>query len=344
MTRGRAAASVLTLLLLVIACAAGCSGGALPASSSGSASGASAGSSVGSSVGSPAAGSPRGPSSTGSDASDDAAQDETVTVTATADRVLKDPDLTESSDLAASPQHDGLLWTTNDSGNAPVIYGVGRDGRTAVRLRVRGSSDVDWEGLAAWRGADGVAYLAIGDIGDNGAVRSTLEVAIVKEPTELPASGATLTVTPVRRITLTYPDRARDAETLMVDPRDERILIAGKGLQTRLFEVPATAWPGRRTGQDRAGLKAAGVLPMLFATDGVALPGGQLLIRTYTTLALVSPLAAGAEPRRLATVALPSQRQGEGVAAADGQVYLSTEGTGMAVLRFAMPQVFSSQM
>ncbi len=46
------------------------------------------------------------------------------------DRVLRDPRITESSGLAPSSLHRGVLWTMNDSGSRARIYAVGSDGRT----------------------------------------------------------------------------------------------------------------------------------------------------------------------------------------------------------------------
>ena len=54
------------------------------------------------------------------------------------DRRVLDSRVSESSGLAVSPQHRGVLWTHDDSGNPPLLFALARDGRVAGTLRLRG--------------------------------------------------------------------------------------------------------------------------------------------------------------------------------------------------------------
>ena len=39
---------------------------------------------------------------------------------------VNDPRISESSGLVASPTHDGLVWTVNDSGHTASVFGVSK--------------------------------------------------------------------------------------------------------------------------------------------------------------------------------------------------------------------------
>lgn len=264
------------------------------------------------------------------------------TPSAAVNRVIADPAVVESSGLAISPEHDGVLWTMNDSGNAPVLFAVGPGGATRARLRLSGGSALDWEAMAAWRGPSGRALLAAADIGDNAAVRSRIEIDVVAEPIRL----ASATVRPLRRIRLRYPGgRGADAETLLVDQRTQRMYIVTKGLlQSRIYAVPREAWPGTASDADTdaptATLELLGTVGLQLATDGAVLPDGRVLLRSYTAVMLLAPLETGVRP--LAGAALPYQQQGEGLAATSTRLYLSSEGRGSAILELAMPAELSA--
>ena len=51
--------------------------------------------------------------------------------------LIKDSRITESSGLAASLLHPGVLWTHNDSGNPPRIYAIDPDGSLVDDFRKR---------------------------------------------------------------------------------------------------------------------------------------------------------------------------------------------------------------
>jgi hypothetical protein len=258
------------------------------------------------------------------------------------ERTISDPRITESSGLAASPTRAGVLWTHDDSGNPPVLFALGPSGRVTGTVRIAGVPDVDWEAMAAFLDAHGRSWLAVADIGDNEARRSSVEVDVVPEP----ARAGDVVEQPRLRLQLRHPDGPRDAETLLVDTARRRMFVVSKGLLTgTVYAVPASAWDGSvpATPTTRsATLVAVGTVPLMLATDGAVAPDSSVLLRTYGDVVAFDPFPLEAGTRLLApraAAALPDQQQGEGLALAPGgrSVLLSSEGTDQPVVRFALP-------
>jgi hypothetical protein len=263
------------------------------------------------------------------------------------DRTPKDPRITESSGLVDSRRTPGVVWTQNDSGNAPVLYAVDRGGNTVGTARVTRVVNYDWEALAPLIGPDGSRLIAIGDIGDNDAVRSRVEIDVIPEP----RTSGNSRVSPVRVIRLLYPAGPADAEAVLADPRDGRLYLVTKGLfDSTIYAVPSSAWPG---GPDTertvtATLQPVGRVRLTLVTDGAVLPDGRVLLRTYSSLAVLPALTSvhGGSTEDLptlsplATTGIPQQRQGEGLAVVDaavGVLLLSSEGVAEPVLRWSVP-------
>ncbi|MCC6832397.1 MAG: hypothetical protein IT200_13710 [Thermoleophilia bacterium] len=249
---------------------------------------------------------------------------------AVVDRVIRDPRITEASGLAPGLRTAGILWTHEDSGHPARLFAVRRDGRTAGVVRVPGVPATDWEALASYRDA-GRPMLAIGDIGDNRATRTSVRIVVVAEPA--PRTG---TVRPARVLTLRYPTGPVDAEALLVDPDGGRAFVVTKGLGGALFQVPPAVWRGtaaRASGR----LVRIATVPLPLVTDGVMGPGGHPVLRTYFGLAVLPRLAGrvrGGTLRPLATMPLPPQPQGEGLTLLDARTALiNSEGLSQPVLR-----------
>lgn len=226
-----------------------------------------------------------------------------------------DARITEASALVVD---DGLFLTTNDSGHPGDVFVVDATGRT-VGVTHWADHPVDTEALAP----GGPGHVWVADIGDNTAGRSSVEV------TRVPVGRGERTVHPTT-YRLTYPDGATDAETLLRDPTTGRLFIASKNVFGGvLYAVPEHLDP---TGPNR--MRAIGrVLPV--ATDGSFFPDGRhVVLRDYTTAVVYDwPSLQPAGSFRL-----PSQRQGEGIGvAADGTVYVSSEGPRAPVLEVRLP-------
>lgn len=228
---------------------------------------------------------------------------------------FQDQRINEASALVVD---DGLFVTLNDSGHTGDVFVVDRDGRTVGVTHWSDDPD-DAEALAP----GGPGFVWVGDIGDNTGRRSTVEIARV------PVGRGERTVHPTT-YELTYPDGATDAETLLRDPKSGRLYIASKNV----FGGVLYAVPEHLDASASNRLRAIGrVLPV--ATDGAFLPDGEhLLVRNYTTAVLYD--WPSLQP--VGRLRLPSQRQGEGIGvAADGRVYVSSEGLRAPVLEVSVP-------
>jgi hypothetical protein len=258
------------------------------------------------------------------------------------DRRIKDSRITESSGLAASLLHPGVLWTHNDSGNPPRIYAIDPNGSTTATLTLSAEPNVDWEAIATVRSRAGGAWIAVGDIGDNNAQHSSIRIALVREPRQL----RTGSVTPARVLRLRYPGGPRDAEALLADPRTGQLYVVSKTLfGSELFAVPKRVWPNQPAGSSRLSrlttmTKVASMSAGLI-TDGTFLPDGRMLLRGYGKV-FVMDRPEAVKNGRIATLAdatLPAQDQGESIALADGgrQALIGTEGRREPVLRVPVP-------
>ncbi len=113
----------------------------------------------------------------------------------------------ESSGIVRSRRHEDLLWSLNDSGNAPRLYALHRDGSPYLKTEepqtpgvlIEGAKNVDWEDLATF--ADGT--LIIADLGNNQNARQDLALYFVPEPDPTAARSA-----PARRFPVRFPDQA----------------------------------------------------------------------------------------------------------------------------------------
>jgi hypothetical protein len=225
---------------------------------------------------------------------------------------VADPSADELSGLVRSRSQPDLLWSHDDSGAGPVLFGLRVDGRVAARPTVTGAQAVDWEDIAAGPGPDGRALLYVGDIGDNVSRRTSIDVYRVPEP----PLGAAATA-PAARLRLRYPDGAHDAEALLVDPLRGDLVIVTKALGAgRAYRAPARLPAGSRTT-----LRPGPAIALSLVTAGdVSADGRIVVLRGYDRLAVWA--RRGREPltttlRRapcLSPTSLAGEGQGEAIA------------------------------
>ncbi len=155
---------------------------------------------------------------------------------------LEDKRIDESSGICASRTEDGIYYTHNDSGDTARFFRFDRKGKILAVFNVTNAQKaVDWEDIASAT-VDGKPYIYCGDIGDNTEVRKQIYVYRIPEP---PAggNGEDRPVQADRVYTLTYPDKAHNAETLMVNPANGDIVIVTKTSKkpSKIYEL---AHPG----------------------------------------------------------------------------------------------------
>jgi hypothetical protein len=261
---------------------------------------------------------------------------------------FQDAEIRESSGVAVGARRDDVIFTHNDSGDAPRFFAVDAAGCTIARYTLEGAEAVDWEDMSTGPEHKGTPTLWLGDIGDNAAVRSGIAVYRVTEP-KVPTANATpgecavpvddqITAT---RFDLEYADGPHDAEALLLHPRTGRVYVTTKGTSTQLYAAPKKL-RAREVNMlepvapitDRVGLVTAGDL---------SVDGKRLVLRNYTEAfewrvkdgALRAALAS--EPE---VIPLPPTPQGEAIAyTADGDALITTTedptGTGAPVYRVA---------
>ncbi|MEM9832302.1 MAG: PE-PGRS family protein, partial [Bacteroidota bacterium] len=192
--------------------------------------------------------------------------------------------ISEASGIVASRNNPDILWTHNDSGNAPKIYAISTSGEIMGEWVIGGATNRDWEDIAIGPGPeDGVTYLYVGDIGDNQAVHASLNIYRFPEPL-INSNNSVDTIRNVEKINLKYPDGARDAETLLVDPFTRDLLILSKRDRfARLYRLPYPQSTSATIFAEKLGewpREITGIFNQPVGGD-LSLDGRELLIKSY---------------------------------------------------------------
>ncbi|HEX2218579.1 MAG TPA: hypothetical protein VHG35_07220 [Gemmatimonadales bacterium] len=236
--------------------------------------------------------------------------------------VFRHPDLDESSGVAASRRHPGVLWTLNDSGHEALIFATDTLGRDYGAFEVSGAENRDWEAIALGPCAAGDC-LYIADTGDNARSRKRVTIYRVAEPA-IPARVRQ--TRQAEALEIRYPRGRRDVEAAFVDTAGAVYLVS-KGTPYA-YRVPSDAWRAGET-------VTAEELPMLpivsgslgsQVTDAALAPSGSLVaVRTYLAIYLFVLTAEGAlAPTGVACDAAGLQLQGEGITWLDDRVLVLT--------------------
>jgi hypothetical protein len=254
----------------------------------------------------------------------------------------------ELSGLSASRRTDGVWWGHNDSGDSARVFAIGNDGRDLGAYTLSGATAVDWEDIAVGPGPlAGATYLYAGDIGDNPPVRANVVVYRVQEP----AVNAAATVPPapqvlsgVSALRLVYPNGARDAEALIVDPVSGELFVVTKELSgaSVVYRAPANLAAGSTTTLTQVATLSLGFGSMVTAAD--VTPAGDVVgLRTYGGVLLYQRPAGAALAQAFSQPscngATASEAQGESLGfTRDGRGYVTaSEGLHPALHRFVAP-------
>ena len=228
---------------------------------------------------------------------------------------FRDDDIVESSGLAVV---DGLVVTTNDSGDTGRVFAVDPATGKTVGVTAWADDPNDVEALAP----DGHGSVWVGDIGDNTESRDSVQVAHV------PLGGTGSDVEPEVATTSSIP-------TALTTPRRCCATPAPAGCTSPpRASLGGDAVRGARSPATVRTLRALGdVLPL--ATDGAFFPDGRhFVVRNYA----VAAVYAFPSLEQVDQFQLPDQQQGEGIAVdSDGSLLLSSEGLHTEVLRVPLP-------
>ncbi len=192
-------------------------------------------------------------------------------------KFLLPKEVEETSGLAF---FNGKLWTINDSGGLPTIYGLDTlTGEVLQRIAVSNATNVDWESLA-----QDDAYLYVGDFGNNSGNRNNLLIYKILL-TEIPAKGDGQVV--AESIRFSYEDYVGpiakrkdnnfDCEAFIADG-DSLYLFSKnwENQQCRLYRLPKT--PGTFIAQKLASFDTKG----LVTGADINPRSGELILTGYT--------------------------------------------------------------
>ena len=157
--------------------------------------------------------------------------------------VLKDHEINESSGLILSQRNADCFWTHNDSGDAPRLFLIHRDGRTIARVKIEGATAIDWEDITMAT-INGSPKLIVGDIGGNAQKRDQVTLYVISEPKF--AFDAQKPLTPIESsasvdttVEVTFVGGVTNYEGLAVDANAKSIVIFEKALLgARVYSLP----------------------------------------------------------------------------------------------------------
>lgn len=205
------------------------------------------------------------------------------------------PQLRESSGIAASHQYPDRLYHINDSGDSGRFYTSRLDGSGLQPVVIAGPRLRDTEALSVGPCPGPVrrSCIYVGDIGDNGRRRKTIDILAFEEQNEFIA-----TATPIARFSLRYPDGPHDAESMAIHP-DGTLFILTKEIPARLYTVRLEAAEEMLTAVTTL---ATGTAPTDMAISD---DGSRLLVLTYKEA--IEFTMDFANSRRIALRSLPQQ-------------------------------------
>lgn len=262
-----------------------------------------------------------------------------------------DPRITEASGIAAGIASPGVFYVENDSGDTNRFFAVDRrTGETAATIVVAGARNVDWEDLAVADDPRGKPSVWLADIGDNDAVRQTVQLYEVAEPHIDPTGRDRAVQVPVEHEwRLRYPGGPVDAESLAVSPDGTPYIVTKAFGSASVYRVPAgrpgaavqtLRQVGRISFHSTGTANPFGLLGQLTATGAAMAPSGDVFaVRTYSDV--WAWRSTGSLPDTLrhkpVVVPLPQQPQGEGVALIGNRAVVDSEHPHSAVYAVPLP-------
>jgi hypothetical protein len=197
---------------------------------------------------------------------------------------LANEEIDEASGLAASQLDPDLFWVHNDSGDDPRLFALTRSGKQLAELTVLEAGAYDWEDVAAGPVLEGgVPSLFIGDIGDNYALRDSVQIYVLREPEVDRTLASAQLATGAHRLDVTYPDGPRNAEALLVDPLTGDLYIIEKAdYRTPEAVVGVYRIPALEVLAESAVARRVAEVPLGPVTAGAVLADGRgVALRNY---------------------------------------------------------------
>jgi autotransporter-associated beta strand protein len=256
--------------------------------------------------------------------------------------IIQNASIDEASGIVASRLNTNVLWTHNDSGNAAQLFAMTPAGASLGTYTLSGTSNFDWEDIATGPGPTaGTNYLYVGDIGDNLAIRSTVSVYRVAEPTVSDTQApVTTSVSGAAKLTFAYPNGPHDAESLFVDPLTKDLYIVSKRDAQKF--VYRASYPQANSGTTTMQLVATLNNANWITSADISVDGNRIIMRapgTGTGLIYTRPAGGTiADAFGTAPVSIPllAENQGEAIGFDPfGRGYYTTsEGAGAPIHYF----------
>ncbi len=195
--------------------------------------------------------------------------------------------LRETSGIAVSPTHPGVLWSHNDSGGRARLFAINVAGENLGRVDVEGAGFVDWEAISSGpcpQSWEPQSCLYIGDIGDNASRRRDVTLYVIPEPgpgdPDVEVGG---------QFDFTYEGGPDDAEALAVDGSGNMVVVTkGRSGSVQLYELPRAELETALRSDQRVVLAHPQQLPIRpdrrarrLVTGAAFSPAGTLAVRTY---------------------------------------------------------------
>ncbi|RFS21056.1 hypothetical protein DVR12_17090 [Chitinophaga silvatica] len=192
---------------------------------------------------------------------------------------LNSKHIREASGIASSIPLKNCYWTHNDSGNDPEVFLLDDQAKLIATVYLTNASNRDWEDIAEGIGPQkGKHYVYVGDIGDNFAIRKHIKIYRFPEPNKI--EPYTKIKMKADELKLQYPDGAKDAESLMIDPISKQIYIVSKReKEVTLYKTKKLLFKDG----DTATLQPLIRLPYTWVTAGdISKDGHHIVIKTLT--------------------------------------------------------------
>jgi hypothetical protein len=248
----------------------------------------------------------------------------------------------EASGIAASRLNANVLWVHDDSGNPAQVFPTTPAGANLGTYTISGATNVDWEDIATGPGpAAGTQYLYIGDIGDNLAIRSNISVYRVAEPVVSDTQEPVTTALPgAVKLTFSYPDGPRDAESMFVDPLTKDIYFISK--RENPHHVYRAAYPQATSGITTLELMTTFNDPNWLTAADINPNGHEIIVRSTGSTSgrmYIRPpggTISGAFSAAPINIPLRSELQGEAIGfdRSGWGYYTTSEGSGAPIYYF----------
>jgi hypothetical protein len=239
----------------------------------------------------------------------------------------------------ANPQLDGLrnvsspwrlldssaaFYCHTDSGATAMFFALNSIGTLLGTFTLSGVTAIDWEDIAIGPGPTSGSYLYIGDIGDNaartgtGTARTDIIVYRMPEPS-VSTSSTSSSISNWQRLRFTYPDKAHDAETLMVDPVTGDIVIVTKETNgaSKVFRAAGTVAADSSTVlelQATLSIGTSGSNSELVTAGDISPSGDAVIVRSYTAIWLWCRQSTWTSTFSVTPTELPSATETQGEA------------------------------